>query len=302
MSSREFTITQEAIDRMAPTSERFGAVMTSLIRHLHDFVRDVQLTEDEWMNAIRFLTDAGQICTEKRQEFILLSDTLGVSILVDAINNRFPPGATEQTVLGPYHWEGAPELPMGSDLSAGVLGEPCFYSGRLLTMDGAPIAGALLDIWSGDGEGNYDMQLGSSEMRARGKLTSGVDGKYRFRSIKPFYYPIPTDGPVGMMLSAMGRHPNRPGHIHFIVSANGYKTITTHLFPSDTQYLDSDAVFGVKDSLVVDFEQHAPGIAPDGKNIATPFWTCDYDFRLVPQAETSARKSASLITSLDWNS
>ncbi|WP_254209433.1 dioxygenase [Burkholderia multivorans] len=255
MSSREFTITDEAIARMRPKNERFGVVMTSLIRHLHNFVRDVELTGEEWMTAIQFLTKAGQMCTDKRQEFILLSDTLGVSILVDAINNRFPDGASEQTVLGPYYWEGAPQLPMGSDLAKGVVGEPCFYSGRMLTLDGQPIEGALLDIWSGDGEGNYDMQLESDEMRARGRLTTGADGKYWFRSIKPFYYPVPTDGPVGAMLEAMGRHPNRPGHIHFIVSAPGYKTVITHLFPSDTPYLDSDAVFGVKDADFGDGDQ-----------------------------------------------
>jgi hydroxyquinol 1,2-dioxygenase len=292
MSSREITITQEAIDRMAPGNERFGNVMTSLIRHLHDFVREVQLTEAEWMSALKFLTAAGQICTDKRQEFILLSDTLGVSILVDAINNRLPKGASEQTVLGPYYWEGAPDLPMGSDLSKGVSGQPCFYSGRLLGMDGAPVHGALLDIWSGDGEGHYDMQLGSSEMRARGRLTTGADGKYWFRSIKPFYYPVPTDGPVGAMLRAMGRHPNRPGHIHFIISAEGFKSITTHLFPSDTPYLDSDVVFGVKESLVVDFKRHEPGVAPNGENVDTPFWTCDYDFRLVSLRDASLRNVA----------
>jgi hydroxyquinol 1,2-dioxygenase len=277
---------------MKPTSERFGAVMTSLIRHLHGFVRDVQLTSDEWMTAIEFLTKAGQTCTDKRQEFILLSDTLGVSILVDAINNRLPEGASEQTVLGPYYWEGAPGLPMGSDLANGVVGEPCFYSGKMLSLDGHPIDSALLDIWSGDGDGNYDMQLESEEMRARGRFTTGADGKYWFQSIKPFYYPVPTDGPVGAMLEAMGRHPNRPGHIHFIVSAPGYKTIITHLFPSDTPYLDSDAVFGVKESLVVDFKRHEPGLAPTGEKVDVPFWTCEYDFRLVPQENAALQNAA----------
>lgn len=292
MTSREFTITQEAIDRMNPKSERFGVVMSSLIRHLHDFVRDVELTEGEWMTAIEFLTKAGQLCTDKRQEFILLSDTLGVSILVDAINNRFPDGASEQTVLGPYYWKGAPELPMGSDLANGIVGEPSFYSGEMLTLDGKPIEGALLDIWSGDGEGNYDMQLESEEMRARGRLTTGADGKYWFRSIKPFYYPVPTDGPVGAMLDAMGRHPNRPGHIHFIVSAPGYKPVVTHLFPSDTPYLDSDAVFGVKESLVVDFKRHEAGVAPTGEKVDVPFWTCEYTFRLAPQESKKLQNAA----------
>jgi hydroxyquinol 1,2-dioxygenase len=282
MNSLEFTITEEVINCMKPKSERFGMLISSLVRHIHDFVREVELTEGEWMAAIEFLTKAGQISSEKRQEFILLSDTLGVSILVDAINNRLPKGATEQTVLGPYYLKGAPELPMGSDLTNGVIGEPCFYSGRVLALDAKPIEGALLDIWSGDGEGNYDMQLGSEEMRARGRLTTVADGRYRFRSIKPFYYPVPTDGPVGAMLAAMGRHPNRPGQIHFIASAPGCKTVVTHLFPSDTPFLDSDVVFGVKESLIVDFQRHVPGVAPTVEIVDVPFWTCEYDFHLIP--------------------
>lgn len=284
MQDREHTITQEAIDRMTPVNDRVGVVMSSLIRHLHDFIRDVELTEKEWMDTIDWLTRCGQTCTPKRQEFILLSDTLGVSILVDAINNRLPQQATQQTVLGPYYWEGAPVREMGDDLAEGVLGEPCFYSGRLLSLDGEPIAGAVLDVWSGDGEGNYDMQLETEEMRARGKLVTGEDGRYWFRSIKPAYYPVPSDGPVGEMIRAMGRHPNRPGHIHFIISAAGCKTIVTHLFPSDSPYLESDVVFGVKPELIVEFKRHAPGVAPNGERLDVPFHTCEYDFVLVPQA------------------
>ena len=291
MGTREITITDDAISLMKPKNERFGTIMTSLVRHLHDFVRDVRLTNEEWMTAIEFLTRAGQMCTDKRQEFILLSDTLGVSILVDAINNRLPEGATEQTVLGPYYWQGAPDLAMGSDLAKGIVGEPCYYSGKVLSLDGTPIERALLDIWSGDGEGNYDMQLKSDEMRARGRLRTGSNGKYWFRSIKPFYYPVPTDGPVGAMLEAMGRHPNRPGHIHFIVSAPTYKAVITHVFPSDTPYLDSDAVFGVKQGLIVDFKRHEPGVAPTGETIDMPFWTCEYDFRLVPQENTALQSA-----------
>jgi hydroxyquinol 1,2-dioxygenase len=258
--------------------------MTSLIQHLHDFVREVQLTEKEWITAIELLTRAGQVSTDKRHEFILISDILGISILVDAINNQFPSGASEQTVLGPFYWKGAPKLPMGSDLANGVLGEPCFYSGRVLDVIGRPIEGASLDIWSGDGEGNYDMQLGSSTMRARGLLTTGADGRYWFRSVKPFYYPVPTDGPVGTMLEAMGRHPNRPGHMHFILTAPGYKKLVTHLFPSDSPYLDSDAVFGVKESLIVDFHRHDAGIGPKGEKVDVPFWTCVYNFRLASES------------------
>jgi hydroxyquinol 1,2-dioxygenase len=284
-------LTAAVIERLAECDDaRFKTVMTSLIRHLHDFVRDVEPTEAEWLTAIRFLTEVGQACTDKRQEFILLSDTLGVSILVDAINHRMPTGAVESTVLGPWYIEGAPELPLGSDISNGVAGEPTFYSGRLLTLDGRPIAGGLLDVWSGDGEGLYDMQMpGNSELLCRGKFRTDAEGRYWFRSIRPTYYPVPTDGPVGRMLRKMGRHPNRPGHIHMIVSASGYQPVATHLFVAGSPYLDSDAVFAVKDSLIVDFERHEPGVAPTGEVMDTPFYTAEYDFRLAPAAGSGAR-------------
>jgi hydroxyquinol 1,2-dioxygenase len=186
----EHDLTDAVIERLAECDDpRFATIMTSLIRHLHDFVRDVELTEAEWMTAIRFLTEVGQACTDKRQEFILLSDTLGVSILVDAINHRMPTGAVESTVLGPWYIEGAPELPLGSDISNGAAGEPTFYSGRLLSLDGEPIAGGLLDVWSGDGEGLYDMQMpGQTEMLCRGKFRTDAAGRYWFRSIRPTYY------------------------------------------------------------------------------------------------------------------
>ncbi|HYK25718.1 MAG TPA: hypothetical protein VEV18_05625, partial [Steroidobacteraceae bacterium] len=216
-----------------------------------------------------------------RQEFILLSDTLGVSILTISLNHPPERGSLESTVLGPYYWEGAPERPPGSDLAEGVKGDPTFYSGRVLDVEGRPIPGALLDIWSGDGEGNYDMQIpGETEMRARGKIRADTEGRYLFRSIRPNYYPVPTDGPVGRMLRAMGRHPYRPGHIHMIVSAPGYEPVTTHLFVADSPYLDSDAVFGTKDSLVVKFERCAPGRAPTGEQMSAPYYTAHYDFRL----------------------
>ena len=280
----EHDLTDAVIGQLAACDDpRFQTVMTSLIRHLHDFVREVELSEAEWMTAIRFLTRVGQACNDKRQEFILLSDTLGVSILVDAINHRQPTGGVESTVLGPFYWEGAPELPLGADIANGAKGEPTFYSGRLLTLEGEPIAGGMLDVWSGDGEGTYDMQMpGQDEMLCRGKFRTDALGRYWFRSIRPVYYPIPTDGPVGDMLRKMGRHPNRPGHIHMIVSAPGYQTVATHLFVKDAPYLDSDAVFAVKDSLIVDFERHEPGKAPTGEVMDVPFYTAEYDFRLAP--------------------
>lgn len=275
-------ITQAVVERMAECPDpRFKQVMTSLVVHLHDFIREVQLTESEWLAAIQFLTAVGKTCTDKRQEFILLSDTLGTSILTITLNHPSEGGSAESTVLGPYYWEGAPELPLGSDLAQGVPGEPTFYSGRVLDVEGRPIAGALLDIWSGDGEGNYDMQLpGQTEMRARGKIRTDGAGRYWFRSIRPNFYPVPTDGPVGDMLRAMGRHPFRPGHIHMIVSAEGYEPVTTHLFVGDSPYIDSDTVFGLKDSLIVPFERHPPGRAPTGETMSEPYNTAQYDFRL----------------------
>jgi len=285
---REFdeqSITQAVIGRLDECDDpRFKRVMTSLVTHLHDFVRDVELTESEWITAIEFLTDVGKTCTQKRQEFMLLSDTLGVSILVITLNHPAEQGVVDSTVLGPFYWEGAPDLPRGSNLAEGVKGEPAFYSGRILSADGRPLENALLDIWSGDGEGNYDMQMpAETGMKARGRIRTDAQGRYWFRSIRPTYYPVPTDGPVGEMLRKMGRHPYRPGHIHMIVSAAGHRPVTTHLFVADAPYLDSDAVFGMKESLVARFERHPPGLGPNGEPMDTPFYTVSYDFRLKPE-------------------
>ena len=286
----EHTITQAVIGRLSGcTDPRFKQVMTSLVTHLHDFVRDVRLTEEEWITAIQFLTAVGKTVTPKRHEFILLSDTLGVSILVITINHPADGGTLESTVLGPYYWEGAPELPLGANLAVDVKGDPTFYSGRVLSADGTPIAGALLDIWSGDGEGTYDMQMpDETEMKARGRIRTDAQGRYWFRSIRPTFYPVPDDGPVGDMLRKMERHPFRPGHIHMIVSAPGHLPVTTHLFVAGSQYLDSDAVFGVKESLVAQFDRHEPGTAPDGSKVDTTYYTCRYDFRLRPAASAAA--------------
>jgi hydroxyquinol 1,2-dioxygenase len=284
---REFderSITQAVIGRLSECDDpRFKQVMISLITHIHDFVREVKLTEEEWLTAMQFLTDVGKTTTDKRQEFILLSDTLGVSVLVITINHPADQGSAESTVLGPFYWEGAPDLPRGSNLAQGVKGEPAFYSGRVLGDDGQPLENALLDIWSGNGEGNYDMQMPNEEkMKARGRIRTDAEGRYWFRSIKPSFYPVPTDGPVGRMLRKMGRHPYRPGHIHMIVSAPGYLPVTTHLFVADSEYLDSDAVFGMKESLVAQFRRQSGGAGPNGEHMDTPFYTVHYDFRLRP--------------------
>jgi hydroxyquinol 1,2-dioxygenase len=286
---REFdekSIAQAVIRRLSECNDpRFKRIMTSLVSHLHDFVREVALTESEWLAAIQFLTDVGKTCTDQRQEFILLSDTLGVSVLVVTLNHPADQDSVESTVLGPFYWQGAPDLPRGSNLAEGVKGEPTIYSGRVLSVNGRPLENALLDIWSGDGEGNYDMQNPKETgMKARGRIRTDAEGRYWFRSIRPTFYPVPTDGPVGRMLRKMGRHPYRPGHIHMIVSAPGHLPATTHLFVAGSRYLDSDAVFGTKESLVAQFDRHPPGIGPHGERMDTPFYTVNYDFRLRPEA------------------
>lgn len=264
------------------TDARFKEIMGSLIRHLHGFIREVDLTEREWLTAIQFLTATGKKCDDKRQEFILLSDTLGVSMLVDAINHRKPGGATETTVLGPFYVSDAKEMPMWADIAGDAPGGPAYVSGRVLDVDGKPIAGAVLDVWQTDGEGYYDVQrAGGNEQYARGKCTTVADGRYGFKTIKPVSYPVPTDGPVGKMLLGMGRHPYRPAHVHVIATAPGYDRVATHLFVEGDEYLDSDAVFGVKRSLVVNFKPRPAGLAPDGKKSVVPFCTAEFDFRLV---------------------
>jgi hydroxyquinol 1,2-dioxygenase len=290
-------LAEAVIARMSDCADpRFREVMTALVRHLHAFVREVDLRPQEWLGAIEFLTSTGQACSERRQEFILLSDTLGVSMAVVGLDQaralRADEGtarrATEATVQGPFYWEGAPEKPLGCDLRAeGVAGEPAYYTGQVTDTDGLPLAGALLDIWSGDGAGVYDMQVEGQGMTLRGRLRTDAEGRYRFWSIRPSEYPVPTDGPVGVMLKRMGRHPMRPGHIHMKVSAEGHVPLTTHLFARGARYLDSDAVFGVRDSLIVDYERHEPGTGPDGRPLAQPYYTVRYDFRLAPGAGDS---------------
>jgi catechol 1,2-dioxygenase len=247
--------------------------MTSLIRHLHAFIKDVELTQDEWGIAIDFLTRTGQMCDDNRQEFILLSDVLGASMLVDAINHRRPPGATENTVLGPFHVANAPEYPMGTNISLDGKGESCLFVGYVKDIDGNPVEGARIDVWCDNADGFYDVQQPGIQPRwnNRGIFVTGADGAYSFRGIRPVSYPIPDDGPVGQMLAALGRHPNRPAHMHFLVSARGYETIITHTFVEGDQWLTSDAVFGVKSSLIAKLT--------DGTETK---WRSDFDFVMTP--------------------
>jgi hydroxyquinol 1,2-dioxygenase len=287
-------ITQAVLDRLTPeTDPRFRQIITAVVKHVHALVREVDLKPDEWMQAIQFLTKVGQTCDDKRQEFILLSDTLGISMLVVQLeqarrsaralqDKSATTKPTEATVQGPFYWEGAPVLALGSDIGKGMPGEPAHYSGRVTDTHGKPLPGVCLDVWSGDGEGIYDMQMADAGMRLRGRFHTDAEGRYHFWSIKPFYYPVPADGPVGDMLRAMGRHPNRPGHIHMMVYRDGYVPLTTHLFPEDSPYLDSDAVFGVRDSLIVPFARHAAGKAPDGRVLEQPWHSARYDFVLAP--------------------
>jgi hydroxyquinol 1,2-dioxygenase len=264
--------------------------MTSLIRHLHDFARDVELTEAEWLAGVQFLTETGQISSDARQEFILLSDTLGVSMLVDALQHRKPAAATETTVLGPFYRPGAPLLRFGAALGENLKGEPTFVYGRVLDLEGAPLAGARLDVWQADGDGLYDVQRPDVHgMQLRGLFETNDDGRFLFRTVKPASYPIPADGPVGRMLALLGRHPHRPAHIHMIVSARGFEPIVTHLFVDGDPYLDSDAVFGVKRSLIVPFVHREPGVAPGGTRMSVSYYTCEYDFRLVREDSSPKR-------------
>jgi hydroxyquinol 1,2-dioxygenase len=278
----ENDITEAVLARLAQTpNPRLKQVLTGLVQHLHAFAREVQLTEAEWLEGIRFLTEVGHKCDDKRQEFILLSDTLGLSMLVTALNNRKPPGCTEATVFGPFFVEGAPHYEHGADVANGAPGEPCYVSARVLGLDGMPIAGAKVDVWQADAEGFYDVQRPElTSPQARGVLTSGPDGRFEFRTIVAEAYPIPTDGPVGKMLQATERHPWRPAHLHFMIQADGYEKLITHVFRNGDRYLDSDAVFGVRSSLVADWIRHEPGLAPDGSEQSRPFYTLEFDFVL----------------------
>ncbi len=283
----EETATEAVLQRNEGCSDaRLREIMAVLVPHLHAVVRELRLTPEEWLAAINFLTRTGQISSDRRQEFILLSDTLGVSMLVDAINNRKIDDVTPSTVLGPFYVRGAPAMQMGDTIALHGRGEPLFVSGRLCDEAGQPIAGAELDVWQTSEDGFYDTQDETQpDMNLRGVFHTGADGRFWFRSIVPASYPIPSDGPVGDMLSALRRHPMRPAHIHFILRAPGYDTLTTHIFIDGDPYLDSDAVFGVKDSLIVPLVDATPEERA-GHGLPEGCKALSIDFRLQPEAMT----------------
>jgi protocatechuate 3,4-dioxygenase beta subunit len=269
---------------------RLKQVMTSLVHHLHAFVKEVELTEEEWGAAIEFLTRTGHMSDGHRQEFILLSDVLGVSMLVETINHRTGGTSTESTVLGPFHMVESPARELGADINLDGKGEPCLISGRVTGPDGEPLAGALVDVWQANEDGFYDVQQPElqPERNLRGLFTTDEQGRYWFRSIVPRYYPIPDDGPVGDLLAATGRHPNRPAHVHFIVTAPGHRPVTTHVFVDTSPYLDSDAVFGVKESLVREFpEVDDPARAAEA-GLANPFREMTFDVTLLRSDQAPA--------------
>jgi protocatechuate 3,4-dioxygenase beta subunit len=237
--------------------------MQSLVRHLHAFITDVGLTEDEWAAAIGVLTDTGAITTDQRQEFILWSDTLGVSMLVDALAHPTPGAATESTILGPFYVAESPARPLGSNMAEQEAGQPAWIYGRVLDTDQSPIAGAELDVWQNGSNQLYAVQdPNAPDDHLRGKFRTDDQGRYCFWAVRPVPYPIPDDGPVGRMLAATGRHPWRPAHVHLVVRAPGFAPVTTHIFDSASDYLTNDTVFAVKPSLVRPFVEHDPGEAP----------------------------------------
>jgi hydroxyquinol 1,2-dioxygenase len=260
---------------------RLREVMQSLIKHLHGFVKDVQLTQPEWFAAIMWLTRTGQLCDEKRQEFILTSDVLGVSMLVDSINNRLPAGATPSTVEGPFHVHDAPEIANGEMVTKDAPGVPCLVVGKVTTMDGKPIAGAMLDMWQTDGEGLYEAQRDGIDIPwMRGIYHSQQDGSFIVRTVVPLAYTIPMDGTIGELVNKTNISHMRPAHIHFAIGANGFHPVTTHLFEKGDEWIAKDAVYGVKEELIVEFKKQPPGKAPNGEVFNEPWYLVEYDFVL----------------------
>ncbi len=293
---REFnedTLTQEVVERLKQANDpRFREIMTAAVKHLHAFAREVHLTEEEWFEGIKFLTAVGQKCDDKRQELILLSDILGLSMMIVALNHKTAPGATEATVLGPFFAHGAKEYEYGGDLREGATmkGEDVYVSGKVLTMDGKPVANAVLDIWQAKADGIYDVQTeGGFELR--GRVKANAQGAYAFKSYKPKFYSVPLDGPVGDLIRRTGNHHMRPAHMHAIVAAPGYQQVITHVFVDGDPYLDGDAVFAVKDSLIAGYVRVDDDAEAKKLGMPSPFLKLAWDFRLAPESGTKARKA-----------
>lgn len=279
---REESLTAAVLATFRDTPDaRTKTVLSAFARHLHAFLEEVQPTEEEWEYGIEFLTRTGHLSAGGRQEFVLLSDVMGATARVDLINHRFPGGATENSVLGPFFVEDRPAFDNGADISGGIRGEPMFFNARVLDTEGRPIPGARVDIWHADGDGGYDiMMTDRDEAAMRGLFRSDAQGRVWFLSILPASYPIPEDGTVGDLLRAANRSPIRPGHVHVRIEAPGYRRLTTMLFLDGDPYLDADPVFGVKQSLVMPFERRERQRAPDGRPVPSPAWCVDYDFVL----------------------
>jgi len=286
-------LTAAAVSSFEQTPDpRAKFLLQELVRSLHDFVRKTDLSFDEWGYAIDFLTRVGQKCTASRQEFILLSDVLGVSMLVDAVNHRERDGATETTVLGPFYVGEHRPMPNGTDISAELQGERMFVQSRVTDLNGSPLAGVKVDVWHADHEGYYDSQKPGYEAQgpsSRARFITDADGRFFFRTILPCSYPIPTDGPVGEMILQTRRPPMRPAHVHFLVEAPGYEPLVTHVFVEGDKYLDSDVVFGVKRDLISKVERRTDPVTPDGKPAQAPWHLMTYEFRLKPGAGLAPR-------------
>jgi hydroxyquinol 1,2-dioxygenase len=280
----EDNITDLAVERWATAKDpRLAELMTAFVRHLHDFAREVRLTEAEWMAAMQWLTATGQISNEKREEFILASDVLGLSMLVVQMNHRLDPQATPATVLGPFHIDGSPEFDYAGDMSDGLPGTPLYLHGTVRDLAGNPVAGGVLDVWQADTDGAYEVQIPDvDEARLRAKYTTREDGSYCIRTIAPLGYTIPMDGPVGELIGRTEISHFRPAHIHFLINVPGYEPLITHLFREGSQYLDSDVVFGTKQELVVRFDEREAGPTPDGGTSEVPWAEARYDFVLQP--------------------
>jgi hydroxyquinol 1,2-dioxygenase len=282
--ARESDLVERVVASFAGTPDaRLKELTESLTRHLHGFLSEVRLTEEEWRRAIEFLTAVGHITDDRRQEFILLSDVLGASMQTITINNEAYGDATEATVFGPFFVEGSPDVGLGGDVAGGAPGEPCWVEGRVTDTDGTPVAGARVEVWEADAEGLYDVQYGDDRLTGRGHLYTDDEGAYRFWAVTPTPYPIPDDGPVGELLRATGRSPMRASHLHLMVEAPGHRRLVTHVFPRGDAYLGSDSVFGVRNSLVVDVHRQLPSSpTPDGRELPGPWSRIDFDIVLAP--------------------